>query len=617
MRRPIIYLLLSVFMLGFGSHTHAEVVTLNSANSGLSLNPDTQLFEDIGGQRQLADILQPQVQQAFMPAAGRASVGQSPNPWWIKLELKGADQAPQEWWLEAGGANLLDLRLYLPDGKGGWTERRSAEAVPFAEGRDYPYRRSLFRLPELRDGMTLYLRSYDPAGNAFPLHIWQLTDLQQQQAHEHMLFGLIYGVILALLLYNLFIFLSLRDITYFWYVASTASALLFILGATGHGFQYLWPGQAVPVWLDRATLPSLWSLCVCLFTVTLLQTRQHVRWAHYVLCLSAGLYGLSLVLGLFGLRSLSAQILNLLTFAAIPAALAAAMIRSYQGFFPARLYLIGFGLVLGSTVLLTMRAMGLVQPTALNSLIFPLAVAAETILFSFALAYRIQLLKQDRADALEQANLEKTARLEQAELSASNLQQAVDQRTAELAATNQRLSERELALAHAAFHDPLTDLPNRRYLIERAEAALAEALRRNESMALLLIDLDHFKPVNDRHGHDAGDHLLCEISQRLQLLVRRNDMPARLGGDEFAVLIGGPNAHVHAQEIAERLLLELAAPIHYNGHELQVSLSIGAALYPLHGMNFSDLYKAADKALYQVKQQGRAGFAVAGPAEQV
>jgi diguanylate cyclase (GGDEF)-like protein len=248
-------------------------------------------------------------------------------------------------------------------------------------------------------------------------------------------------------------------------------------------------------------------------------------------------------------------------------------------------------------------------------LVFPLAVAAETVLFSFALAYRIQLLKQDRADALEQANLEKTARLEQAELSASNLQHAVDQRTAELAATNQRLTERELALEHAAFHDPLTDLPNRRYLIERAEAALAEALRRNESMALLLIDLDHFKPVNDRHGHDAGDHLLREISQRLQLLVRRNDMPARLGGDEFAVLIGGPNAHVHAQEIAERLLTELATPIYYNGIELQVSISIGGALYPLHGMHFSDLYKSADQALYQVKQQGRAGFAIAGSAD--
>ena len=608
MRRPIVHFLLTACLLACYAPAQAALLTLSAASSGQQINGSVALFEDVGGQLTIEDILRPEVQQHFQPANGRASVGQSRNPWWIKLQLQSGSQAPQDWWLEAGGANLLDLRLYLPDGNGNWSERRSAEAAPFAAGRDYDYRRSVFRLPPLQDGMTIYLRSYDPAGNAFPLHIWQVADLQQQQVEENLIFGMIFGVIIALLLYNLFIFISLRDSTYFLYVLTTACALLFILSATGYGFQYLWPQQAVPIWLDRITIPSLWSLFVSLFTMALLQTRRYVPRLHYVLVAGAALYALSVLCGLLGYREAGAMLLNILTFTSIPAAFIAALIRSRQGFFPARLYLLGYGLVLGSIIILTLRAMGLVQPTQLNSMLFPLAVAAETILFSFALAYRIQLLKQERALALEKADQEKTARLAQIELSASNLQSAVDQRTAELAATNLRLSERERELQHAAFHDPLTDLPNRRYLIERAESALAEAERRKESMALLLIDLDHFKPVNDRHGHDAGDHLLCEISQRLQQLIRRNDMPARLGGDEFAVLIGGPNAHIHAQEIAERLLLELAAPIYYNGIELQVSISIGGALYPLHGEHFSDLYKSADDALYQVKNQGRSGF---------
>ena len=611
MRCPYIHALLVSCLLMLAAQAPAAVFSPDSTSSGKSLNGHIELFEDASGELQIEDILQADVQQRFVPAAGRASVGQSRNPWWIKLQLQGNLTAPQDWWLEVGGPNQLDLRVYLPDGKGGWNERRSAETVPFAEGRDYDYRRSVFHLPQLQDRQTVYLRSYDPAGNSFPMRLWQLPDLQQRQINENLLFGMIYGVIIALLLYNLFIFSSLRDSTYFWYVLTTACGLLFILGASGHGFQYLWPQQAVPIWLHRITIPSLWSLFVSLFTMQLLQTRQYVPRLHYLLVAGAVFYALAVLCGLFGWTTAGAITLDILTFTSIPAALLAALIRSRQGCFYARLYLLGYGLVLSSIVLLSLRAMGLVQPTPGNLMVFPLAVALETILFSFALANRIQQLKQERADALEQANLEKTARLQQIERSASNLQIAVEQRTSELAATNQRLSERERELQHAAFHDPLTDLPNRRYLISHAETALAAAHRRNESLALLLIDLDHFKPINDQHGHDAGDFLLCELSRRLQLHVRRNDMPARLGGDEFAVLISGPDADQHAHEIAERLLAELVKPVTYHGLQLQVNISIGGAIYPQQGQHFSDLYKAADQALYQVKCEGRAGFALA------
>ena len=166
-----------------------------------------------------------------MPAQGKASVGQSVNPWWIKVTLSAAADAPRQWWLEIASVTLLDLQLYLPDGKGGWQKRQSGEVVSFAEGRDHPHRRMLLRLPELGEQpLTFYLRSYDPAGNSFPLKVWQLADLKTQVATENLWLGLIYGVITALLLYNLFLFLALRDSAYFWYVVTTTGALLMILG---------------------------------------------------------------------------------------------------------------------------------------------------------------------------------------------------------------------------------------------------------------------------------------------------------------------------------------------------------------------------------------------------
>ena len=139
-------------------------------------------------------------------------------------------------------------------------------------------------------------------------------------------------------------------------------------------------------------------------------------------------------------------------------------------------------------------------------------MAAESILFSFALASRIQILKQERAAALEHADREKSARLKQVQASAEQLSggggayrragagQPGPQRTGNRAQTG-RLPR------------PADRLPNRRYLIERVEAAIAEAARRGESIALLLIDLDHFKPINDGHGHDAGDLLLRTLGQ--------------------------------------------------------------------------------------------------------
>jgi diguanylate cyclase (GGDEF)-like protein len=471
----------------------------------------------------------------------------------------------------------------------------------------------LFKLPELGEKpLTLYFRSLDPAGNSFPLTIWQLGDLEQQASNENIGFGLIYGMILALLLYNLFILIALHDKAYLWYVLATACVLVFILSMTGHGFQYLWPDNAVPFWLDRITLPSLWGIFVMRFTQELLYTKRGLLWSHRLLNAGCVLYVIAIAINAFGYRAEGALLIALTPLVTVPTALFSAGLRCYQGFFPARFYLLGYGAVLSSTVVLVMRAAGLIEPYNFTAYLFPLSVAAETILFSFALAYRIQILKQEKAAAVRQADREKTARLALAQNNADELQRAVEQRTAELEATNQRLLQRELELQHAAFHDPLTELPNRRYLVERTGTALAQAERHGESVALLLIDLDHFKPINDRFGHDAGDLMLQVIAQRLREHVRSGDTVARLGGDEFAVLICGDEAERHAREIAARLLAELAQPVLYGAERLLVTISIGAALYPQHASHFTGLYKAADEALYKAKAGGRSGSSVCG-----
>lgn len=615
MQRLAIFLSQILILAILSLSAQAEVISLTPSSSGQSLNGQVELLEDPGALLGIDDMADPAVQQRFTPANGKASVGQNPNPWWIKVTLRAEATAPRQWWLEIASVTLLDLQLYFPDGQGGWRMRQSGEKVSFAEGRDHPHRRMLLRLPALGEQpLTFYLRSYDPAGNSFPLKVWQLDDLKTQAAGENLWLGVIYGVITALLLYNLFIFLALRDGAYFWYVATTAGALLMILSMTGHGFQYLWPGSAVPFWFDRISVPALWGFGACRFTQKLLQTRRFLPWAHHLLTISCGLYLTAVVADAFGLRAVGAWIFVLLAITTIPTAIWASLKRWRQGYFPACLYFCGYGMILASVNLLLLRATGIIQPAAWNSYVFPVAVALESILFSFALAYRIQLLKNQRAEALQRADEEKGARLAQVQASADDLQLAVERRTAELKSANLQLSQQKQELRHAAFHDALTDLPNRRHLVEQCESALRGARQSDENLALLLIDLDHFKPINDQHGHDAGDMLLQHIGRRLREHVRGSDTVARLGGDEFAVLIGGADAQHYAGDVAERLLAELARPVDYAGHALNVSISIGAAFYPQHAEQFAGLYKAADQALYQAKAAGRSGYAVFQPA---
>lgn len=159
-------------------------------------------------------------------------------------------------------------------------------------------------------------------------------------------------------------------------------------------------------------------------------------------------------------------------------------------------------------------------------------------------------------------------------------------------------------IRHLGQHDTLTGLPNRALFHDRMETALAAARRDDTRLAMIFIDLDRFKPVNDRYGHVVGDKLLQTIAARLAASIRESDTAARLGGDEFVVLLRNIDSLEHAHSVAEKLTNTLSAPITIDGHALDISASIGLALYPDDGLEIDDLYRSADTAMYQAKQQG-------------
>jgi diguanylate cyclase (GGDEF)-like protein len=156
-----------------------------------------------------------------------------------------------------------------------------------------------------------------------------------------------------------------------------------------------------------------------------------------------------------------------------------------------------------------------------------------------------------------------------------------------------------------AHHDPLTRLPNRVLLRERLEHALLRAQRHGGRLAVIVLDLDRFKSVNDALGHPLGDALLQEVARRMTQVVRAEDTLARLGGDEFLLLLEDEAGVADVESVARKLLGVLAPPIAAGEHSLRVTVSLGASLFPQHGEDADTLLKHADQAMYQAKKHGR------------
>ncbi len=171
----------------------------------------------------------------------------------------------------------------------------------------------------------------------------------------------------------------------------------------------------------------------------------------------------------------------------------------------------------------------------------------------------------------------------------------------ELKATQERIR-------HLAHHDTLTNLPNRFSLHEKLEQALSFCRRNNRQLALMLIDLDRFKTINDTLGHHAGDALLVQVADRLRATVRDSDIVARLGGDEFVVALPGINSPSDAAHLADKIARRISEPYQIIGQEQRTSPSIGICLYPNDAVEIGDLLKNADVAMYHAKAQGRGNY---------
>lgn len=168
--------------------------------------------------------------------------------------------------------------------------------------------------------------------------------------------------------------------------------------------------------------------------------------------------------------------------------------------------------------------------------------------------------------------------------------------------------ETEAKLLHLANYDYLTNIPNRAYFHDALNKSIIRVKRSNMTLAVMFLDVDHFKFINDQYGHDIGDLLLKNISYKLSNVLREDDLIARMGGDEFAIILQDVPAKINVVNVAQKILDSVSAPLELNGIKIEVSTSIGIAFYEPSVMSMDDLLKAADTAMYEAKSEGRNNF---------
>ena len=563
LQRRALVLKLVILLLLIASLPAAAAGASAGWREGRSLNPEVDWLADPGGQLSIDDVLQPQNQARFESSRGKAGVGLTGAAYWLRVRIEPPPGNREPLWLLLDPPYQDDLRLYFPDGDHGYRERLAGARVPFDEGRDLDFASPAFRLPPGGDqSMQVYLRLQTYQGTAFVMSLWHEEPLRRHLQHSAALLNLLYGMVIGLLFYNLFLAISLRDTTYFAYVLMVSASLLYIAHVNGDDFRVLWPQSP---WIQmRCALPlgSFWACCAGVFALLFLGLR------------TAAPRMTRVVIGYV----LAMPLLNLLYFGGFP--LLAAFVyygsglpwlallygigiyRLRQGFVPALYALIGFSVVIAGVIVYFSRLLGLFEPGIVSEHAIQVGTTFETLVFSFALAVRIRLLQQERDQAL---------------------------------------------------HDPLTGLLTRRLFDDRFHQACSLAQRQQAQVALMLIDLDRFKPINDKLGHDAGDAVLKTVAQRLLAAVRATDSVSRFGGDEFAIVLNWPFDQNLPAITGQRIIKAIEQPIAYKNQTLQIGLSIGVAFWPEHGDDFAALYKSADRALYKAKEGGRGRLEVATP----
>lgn len=527
--------------------------------------PAVSVLADPSGTLLVEDILASL--SRFEPPPGTSgTLGVRTEPVWLHIPVTVSSSSSGVWVLDIDYPVLQRIEIYLTI-DGHVTQQATLGSLqPYTQRplRSRSHALALNMLPG--HAYEVLLRVETRGAMVLPITLSKPTEWHGKALNEQMLQGILTGLALCLIIYSLAQWLNLRDVLLIQYALLITGSLLFSLHFFGLGTQYLW--RDMP-WMEvhAASLAALIATCGSFLFISQALTGERPKsWLRSsmrggaVMCVGlAVLYALDVlstrtVTGIVSILGLAPALMG------IPGSVRRALKGDPVGTTLLLAWLLYF--LATATVIGVIRGWVPVNFWTLHS--FQFGATLDMLLFMRVLGLRTKALRMAAVDA----NRERDAMR---------------------------------SLAHT---DPLTGLPNRRGL----SIALASALPRsspNNLLAVYVMDLDGFKPVNDRHGHDVGDELLIAVTRRLQGHVRQSDVVARLGGDEFVVMAGHLGSSQQAQELGLKLLDAFRTPFSLGDLQVEVGLTIGYAIAPDDSNDALGLLKLADAAMYSGKQGGK------------
>ncbi|SDU07264.1 diguanylate cyclase [Halopseudomonas salegens] len=538
--------------------------------------------------------------QALMAGQG-TNFGITRDEVWLQLDFS-TSRIPSRWLLEVAHPSLDVLDFYLAGPDGDFQQQHTGDLVAFNQ-RPVAHRNLIVEW-ELASHAEyrLFVRARSQGTLSIPLKLWQPDAIWSHDQGTYTLLSLYYGLLLGMMLYNLFLFLALREPLYLAYVAFVGLLGIGQAGLAGFTGQFIWPDNALLTHLSPTGGVSAAGIFGCIFVQRFLgQTPRSLRLQWLMPALGV-VFVFIFFCTLFWSYYLAALAVNVaaLTFAVIALLLGA--VSFYQGRPGARFFVLAWVSLLIGMVILALHNLGFFPSNLLTTNAMLIGSGLEMVLLSLALGDRINAIQRAQDQAQQQALVENRRMVAALRESEQVLESRVLHRTEALEQANAELLLSKAQLEQQANHDDLTGLANRKLLADRLQSAMARSRRLGKPFALLVLDLDKFKLVNDRFGHSAGDELLRQIAGRLRDGLRESDTIARVGGDEFVVLVEQVDDPASLPALHDKLQRLVTTVVDLpDGQQAAVGVSIGQALFPDDAGDSDALFNVADRAMYQAK----------------
>lgn len=610
--RKLDYMLAAVSLLVMG----AIASLILNLTSGLSRHePLASITHFVDTQNDYQQTLPPKVvTKQWQVIANPVNLGMDSNSHWFAVSLPTGLNTSSKYVLEIGYPLLDSIDIWIRDDKGNVAKHfHSGDTIAFSQ-REMRHESFLFALPNQMLLDDVLIRVTTTGSLKLPIRLWKQERYIEFSGFKSLIMGLFFGFLVAMGVCNLFFFLTTGSKTFFVYAGYVFSLTLTLASMHGLGFAYLWPentwfqGRAVAVFANAtimfAVVFSSWLLDVRAYSVRLANLLKAIAIVFLVSVL------ISLVLPYAYLIKIFLALLSIVVLITLGVGIWLAL----KGVVLARYYSLAWVILLISGFSASLDNMGYVTLPIHSNYLLMLGASVETLLLALVLAIGYSRERQQLYDAQEKALDQekdilaaKEALIEAQQQSQDELEYKVQERTLELEIALRELSEANRELENLNTIDPLTGIRNRRHFDKRLLAEGRRSRREQTYLSVAMVDIDHFKRINDEHGHSAGDACIKHVASQLQNLLRRStDDVCRYGGEEFAVIL--PNTELDgAKLVLESMRNAIEAnPVSIDGIDVAMTVSAGvASMIILTDEQELELLKFADEQLYAAKQDGR------------